>query len=165
MQTLLQCRATPRRRPSMTASAWWSTLVNWAGGFTRMKTKLRQVGRCFSQARSIRRSYGHDSSSSQAQRIGLLEPLLSCLAYSRSCLPAADVQHVMSDEHAISNGSAASHILPSLGWSYGTAGEAQKPRILARSDGVYVLKKRTPYYRNSPTQPRGATSRLITDNR
>ena len=116
MQTLLQCRATPRRRRSMTASAWWSTLVNWAGGFTRMKIKLHQVDRCFSQARSIRRSYGHDSSSSQAQQIGLLETLLSCLAYSHSCLPAADLQHVMSDVHAIADGSAPSPMLPSLGW-------------------------------------------------
>ena len=38
------------------------------------------------------------------------------LPYGRSCLPAADVQHVMSDVHAIANGSAASHVLPSLGW-------------------------------------------------
>ena len=114
--TLLECRATPRPRPSMPPSAWWSSLINWAGSCTRMKTKLRKVDRCFSQARSVRRSYRHDSSRSTASWIGLLESHLSCLAYGRSCLPAADVQHVMSDVHAIANGSAASHVLPSLGW-------------------------------------------------
>ena len=116
VRTLLECRATPRPRPSMTPSAWWSTLINWAGGCTRMKTKLRKVDHCFSQARSVHRSYGHDSSSSKASWIGLLESHLSCLAYGRSCLPAADVQHVMSDVHNITDGSTASHMLSSLGW-------------------------------------------------
>ena len=115
VSTLLDRRPTPRPRPSTTPSAWWSSLINWACGCTRMKTKLCKVDRCFSQARSVHRSYRHDSSSSTASWIGLLESHLSCLAYGRSCLPAADVQHVMSDVHAVAHGSAASHVLPSLG--------------------------------------------------
>ena len=111
VSTLLKCRATPRPRPSMPPSAWWSSLINWAGSCTRMKTKLRKVARCFSQARCVHMSYRLDSSSSKASWIGLLESHLSCLAYSRSCLRAADVQHVMSDVHAITDGSTASHIL------------------------------------------------------
>ena len=84
VSTLLECRATPRPRPSMPPSAWWSTLINWAGSCTRMKTKICKVDRCFSQARSVHRSYRHDSSSSKASWIGLLESHLSCLAYGHS---------------------------------------------------------------------------------
>ena len=116
VSTLLECRATPRPRPSMPPSPWWSSLINWAGSCTRMKTKLRKVDRCFTQASSVRRSYRHDSSSSKASWIGLSESHLSCLAYGRSCLLAADVQHVMSDVHVITDGSTASHMLSSLRW-------------------------------------------------
>ena len=116
LRTLLQCRATPRPRPSMPPSAWWSSLINWAGSCTRMKTKLRKVDRCFSQASSVRKRYRHDSSSSKASWIGLSESHLSCLAYGRSCLLAADVQHVMIDVLDLADDSASSHILPSLGW-------------------------------------------------
>ena len=105
VSTLLECRATPRPRPSIPPSAWWSSLINWTGSCTRMKTKLRKVDRCFSQARRVHRSYRHDSSSSTASWIGLLESHLSCLAYGRSSFPAADVQHVMSDVHTITDGS------------------------------------------------------------
>ena len=84
VSTLLDRRPTPRPRPSTTPSAWWSSLINWACGSTRMKTKLRQVVRCSCQAMCVRTSYRHDSSSSHAQWFGLLEPRLSCLAYGHS---------------------------------------------------------------------------------
>ena len=44
--TLLDHRTTPRPRRSMTPSAWWSTLRNWSGGFTRMMIKLQGLD-CF----------------------------------------------------------------------------------------------------------------------
>ena len=50
VSTLLECRATPRPRPSMTPSAWWSTLINWAGGCTRMMIKLQDLYCYFLQA-------------------------------------------------------------------------------------------------------------------
>ena len=58
--TLLECRATPRSRPSMTPSAWWSTLINWAGGCTRMMIKLQDIYCYFLQAFAARYSDWHD---------------------------------------------------------------------------------------------------------
>ena len=53
VRTLLECCATPRPRSSMTPSAWWSTLINWAGGCTRMMIKLQDLCCYFLQAFSV----------------------------------------------------------------------------------------------------------------
>ena len=58
--TLLECRATPRPRSSMTPSAWWSTLINWAGGCTRMMIKLQDLYCYFLQAFAVRSSGWND---------------------------------------------------------------------------------------------------------
>ena len=60
VHTLLECRATPRSRPSMTPSAWWSTLINWAGGCTRMMIKLQDLYCYFLQAFAGRYSGWND---------------------------------------------------------------------------------------------------------
>ena len=58
--TLLECRATPRPRTSMTPSPWWSSLINWAGGCTRMMIKLQDIYCYFLQAFAARYSDWHD---------------------------------------------------------------------------------------------------------
>ena len=58
--TLLARRATPRPRRSMTPSAWWSTLRNWTGGFTRMMIKLQHLDCSFLQAFAVRSGGWHD---------------------------------------------------------------------------------------------------------
>ena len=60
VRTLLECRATPRPRSSMTPSAWWSTLINWAGGCTRMMIKLQDLYCYFLQAFAVRYSGWND---------------------------------------------------------------------------------------------------------
>ena len=54
VRTLLECRAMPRPRPSMPPSALWSTLINWAGGCTRMMIKLQDLYCYFLQAFAVR---------------------------------------------------------------------------------------------------------------
>ena len=58
--TLLDRRTTPRPRRSMTPSAWWSTLRNWTGGFTRMMIKLQHLDCYFLQAFAVRSGGWHD---------------------------------------------------------------------------------------------------------
>ena len=58
--TLLDRRTTPRPRRSMTPSAWWSTLRNWTGGFTRMMIKLQDLDCYFLQAFAVRSGGWHD---------------------------------------------------------------------------------------------------------
>ena len=58
--TLLDRRTTPRPRRSMTPSAWWSTLRNWTGGFTRMMIKLQHLDCYFLQAFAVRYGGWHD---------------------------------------------------------------------------------------------------------
>ena len=60
VRTLLECRATPRPRPSMPPSAWWSTLINWAGGCTRIMIKLQDLYCYFLQAFAVRYSGCND---------------------------------------------------------------------------------------------------------
>ena len=60
ISTLLECRATPRPRPSMPPSAWWSSLINWACGCTRMMIKLQDLYCYFLQAFAVRYSGWHD---------------------------------------------------------------------------------------------------------
>ena len=58
--TLIDRRTTPRPRRSMTPSAWWSTLRNWTGGFTRMMIKLQGLDCYFLQAFAVRSGGWHD---------------------------------------------------------------------------------------------------------
>ena len=58
--TLIDRRTTPRPRRSMTPSAWWSTLRNWTGGFTRMMIKLQHLDCYLLQASAIRSGGWHD---------------------------------------------------------------------------------------------------------
>ena len=58
--TVLDHRTTPRPRRSMTPSAWWSTLRNCTGGFTRMMIKLQGLDCYFLQAFAVRSGGWHD---------------------------------------------------------------------------------------------------------
>ena len=84
-RSLNAARRRARAHQCMTPSAWGSSVINWAAGSTRMKTKLLQVDRCFWQARYIPGTFvrGTDTTPQATRfnvRFGLLEPRAAAAA-------------------------------------------------------------------------------------